>query len=219
MIKRELFRLVTTSDTKRCTSCEEYERLAAKKESLIAKKKCDQICKKSIIKQISLLRTSIRPPKLAVSCYVSRRPGFFIINGFFINFLITLMSFTVYSINNKESQYRLQSTFLLLLSAISLKWTIINRALPSVNYSTLLDFYQILNILFICLKAAWHAFDSVILYTYHLDYFSLEFFIIIFILKHIFFFVWFYCVNSKKRQLKKEERLYFAKNKEHFIRE
>lgn len=215
----DLFRLVTTSDTTKCSTCFEYDKVSGpKKEPLIKIKTCRQgSCKKTIIKDIIIARKDIRPPKLAASCYAARRPGFFIINGFFINFLITIMSLTVYSIENTTPQYRLQSSFTILLSAISLKWTIINRSLPSISYLTLLDAYQILSIFFICLNSAWHALDSSFFHKYQLDNAMLSIFFTLFLIQHLVFLIWIYKINEKKRELFREERNYFAKHKEHFI--
>ena len=65
----DLFRLVTTSDTTKCSTCFEYEQVGAKKEPLINMKTCRQgSCKKTIIKDIINARKDIRPPKLAASC-------------------------------------------------------------------------------------------------------------------------------------------------------
>ncbi len=134
-----------------------------------------------------------------------------------MNFLITIITLTVFSIDNKASQYRLQSTFTILLSAISLKWTILNRAMPAISYLTILDSYQILSITFICLIAIWHSIDSSLLYIYKLDKYMLSFFSILFLFKHLFFIGWIYIVNKKKRELAKKEHDYFSKHKDHFL--
>ncbi len=136
---------------------------------------------------------------------------------FFLNFLITAVSLTAFSINNNYPQYRLQSTFTILLSAISLKWTIINRSLPSISYLTLLDAYQIANIAFICSSSIWHALDSQFFLEYKLDFYMFSVFLSIFIFKHVIFFIWIYTVNKKKRELEREEAHYFAINKKYFL--
>ena len=93
----------------------------------------------------------------------------------------------------------------------------INRALPSISYSTLLDIYQILGIVFICFKAAWHALEYTTFFKHNIDHYSLILFIISFILKHVYFFIWVYRINRKKRELIVEEVNYFAKHKEYFL--
>ena len=63
---------------------------------------------------------------------------------------------TIFSIDCKSPQSRLQTTYTLLLTSISFKW-VINRSLPTVSYLTSLDKYAITCIVFISLLASWHS--------------------------------------------------------------
>jgi hypothetical protein len=71
-------------------------------------------------------------PKLVASCFVSRRAEYYIINGFFLIFLITFSSITIFSVDCKLPQNRLQTSYTLLLTIVSFKW-VINKFLPSVS--------------------------------------------------------------------------------------
>lgn len=199
--KWNLFRFVTTSDT----TCYDNEA------SLKARTK-----KSQSIADIIRARKYFKPPKLVATCYTARKPGFYIINAFFLIFLITLVSFTVFSIELKEPQFRIQSMFTILLAAISLKWSIL-KLLPSISYLTLLDLYQVLSIFFICMIVSWHAVQASFFPEHNLDITMMAFFMFLFFLKHVIFVIWVYRINNKNRQLKKEEIMYFAKFKDHFM--
>lgn len=193
--KWQLFRFVTTSDS----TCYDKE-----------------VSKNIAVEEIISARKNLKPPKLVASCYSARRPGFYLINAFFLIFLITLVSFTVFSIDINSPQFRLQGMFTILLSAISLKWAILKR-LPCISYLTLLDQYQISSIAFICLIATWHAVQASFFNEHMLDSTMMIFFLLLFIFIHIFFCIWIYCINKRKRELLKEERAYFSKYKELFM--
>ena len=76
---------------------------------------------------------AIETPKIVASIYCSRRAGYYMFNAFFLIFLITVSSLTIFSIDCKLPQSRLQTTFTLLLTSISFKW-VVNRSLPTVNF-------------------------------------------------------------------------------------
>jgi hypothetical protein len=61
-------------------------------------------------------------PIVQAKAYCSRLPGYYIFNAFLLIFLITLSSLSVFSINNKFPQGRLQTTCTLMLTSVSLKW-------------------------------------------------------------------------------------------------
>jgi len=168
--------------------------------------------------EICNARKQFKPPKFIATVYSARKPGFYVINAFFLIFLITLISFTVFSIDPHSPQFRLQSMFMILLSAISLKWSILKR-LPSISYLTLLDLYQISSIFFICLIIAWHALQSAFFRTASLDATFMCFFLLLFVLFHVLFLLWVYSITNKHRQLEKEELSYFDLYKEHFMYE
>lgn len=64
--------------------------------------------------------------KLVASCYVSRKPGYYLKNAYFLIFLITGIGLAVFSIqvrlNTNVSFNRLQDTFYLLLTSVQFKW-------------------------------------------------------------------------------------------------
>jgi len=168
------------------------------------------------ISEIISARKKISPPRLIAIVYSARKPGFYLINAFFLIFLITLISITVFSIDHQSPQFRLQSMFTILLSAISLKWSILKR-LPSISYLTLLDLYQIASIFFICLIISWHAIQASFFKHGDLDVAVMIFFIILFFTSHILFYMWVYSINNKQRYLSKKELTYFNKCNDYFM--
>jgi hypothetical protein len=71
-------------------------------------------------------------PKLVATFYCSRKAGYYIFNAFFLIFLITISSITIFSVDCKLPQNRLQTSYTLLLTSISFKW-VVNRSLPTVT--------------------------------------------------------------------------------------
>jgi hypothetical protein len=65
---------------------------------------------------------------IQAKAYCSRLPGYYIFNAFLLIFLITLSALTVFAINSKFPQGRLQTTCTLMLTSVSLKW-VTNRYL------------------------------------------------------------------------------------------
>lgn len=59
----------------------------------------------------------LRPTKICVTIFASRKPGYYFSNAFFLIFLITISSLNTFSIDHKLPQSRLQSTFTLLLTS------------------------------------------------------------------------------------------------------
>jgi hypothetical protein len=94
-----------------------------------------------------------------------RKSGYYVFNAFFLIFLITLSAMTVFSIDCKMPQSRLQTSYTLLLTSVSFKW-VVNRYLPTVSYLTSLDKYAIISIFFQSLLSIWHS-----LVAYCLEYF------------------------------------------------
>jgi len=70
--------------------------------------------------------------------------------------LFTANSLTIFSIDHKTPQSRLQTTYTILVGSISFKW-VINRSLPPVSYLTSLDKYAILCIFYVCVLGCWHG--------------------------------------------------------------
>lgn len=95
-------------------------------------------------------------PKLIVSCFCARKSGYYLINAFFLIFLITITTLTSFSIDPKRPYNRIPTVSTFLLTSVSFKW-VINRSLPAVSYLTSLDKYSMISIFYICLLASWHA--------------------------------------------------------------
>ncbi len=93
---------------------------------------------------------------ILIFIYCYRKPGYYFSNAYSLIFLITISALTIFSIDCRLPQSRLQTTYTLLLTSVSFKW-IINRSLPTVSYLTSLDRYAIACIVFISLLAGWHS--------------------------------------------------------------
>lgn len=92
----------------------------------------DDLVAKDLTLDLSVRNNTNKQNILIATCYCVRRPEFYLFNAFFLIFLITLSSLTVFSIP-KESN-RLQTIYTILLSNISFKW-VFNRSLPNVSYT------------------------------------------------------------------------------------
>ncbi len=139
-------------------------------------------------------------PKFVATCFVARKPGYYVFNAYFIIFLITILSLTTFSINCKLPQARLQTSFTLVLTSASFKW-VINRSLPTISYMTSLDKYAIVCIFYLCVICIWHAIIATLWDSYEiaarLDYYVLMLFLFIFLFIHVVFCVWlFKCYRS-----------------------
>lgn len=152
--------------------------------------------------------------KLVATCYCSRRPGFYLFNAFFLIFLITLSSLTVFSIPPELPANRLQITYTILLSSISFKW-VFNRSLPPVSYLTLLDKYSIFCIIYINMLAAWHSligseyWRALIRYNHlhdAIDFYMLIFLVLLFLFFHLFTIAWYFQITKKHRFLIAKEK-------------
>jgi len=148
-----------------------------------------------------------KSPKLVATAYTSRHSGFYVFNAFFLIFLITASSLSVFSINSNLSQNRLQVTYTILLASISFKW-VINRSLPPVSYLTFLDKYSIFCILYINVLAAYHAIIAKFNAYFHqdTDVFMLIMFASSFLMLHVVCYICYFIISKKKRDLKRDER-------------
>ena len=72
---------------------------------------------------------------LDLTINAARRPSFYFWNAFFLIFLITLSSLSVFSIRCHMNHSRIQTTSTLLLTLVTFKWIITNRSLPTVSVS------------------------------------------------------------------------------------
>lgn len=94
--------------------------------------------------------------KLSFKAFACRRPYYFYANAYFLIFLITASAISIFSVDCKLPQNRLQINTIILLTSVSFKW-VVNRSMPTVNYTTTLDQYTTTSILYLCLLSAWHA--------------------------------------------------------------
>jgi hypothetical protein len=102
-------------------------------------------------------------PAINFSMNAARRPSFYILNTFLIVFLITASSLSLFSMRCHKTENRLQTLATILLASITLKWTMMTRALPTVSYMTFLDIYSLSNLVFLMLQFFWHSTISTIL--------------------------------------------------------
>jgi len=96
-------------------------------------------------------------PTLTATIYIARQPCFYLVNAFFFIFLITLTTFSAFSINFYSPHFRLATTLTILLTSISFKW-VVNRSLPPISSFHSLDAYHLSSVCFICVLIAWHSF-------------------------------------------------------------
>lgn len=110
-------------------------------------------------------------------------------------FLITLLGFTIFSINPSTPQFRCQVTGLLLLTSINFRW-LITQKLPSVSYLTLLDKYTIGCLIFLVLLCIWHSVVGSDILIPDIDQkkekdcYVFIISAIVFVLYHLFFVIW-----------------------------
>lgn len=154
-------------------------------------------------------------PKISATCFSARRPGYYIFNAYFLIFLITSVALSIFSINPKLPQNRLQTNCTLLLTSVSFKW-VINRYLPTVSYLTSLDKYAIVSITYLCFLSVWHSIigsfwsapDALII-----DFWLLIVFVIVLIGLNLWTIIWFFMAFRQIKQLQAEEAV-FVKNVE-----
>ncbi len=61
-------------------------------------------------------------PKIVITSFCSRKPGYYIWNAYFLIFLITISPLTIFSMNCKQPQFRLNTSFTILLTSVTFKW-------------------------------------------------------------------------------------------------
>lgn len=156
-------------------------------------------------------------PKFIATLFCSRKYGFYLLNAFLMNFLITLISLTNFSIDLERPQNRLSGTFTLILTSISFKW-VTNRSLPTISYMTSLDKYQIVSILFMCLECIWHSLANKVVeqnLVNKYDQISFLFFFCCFLFIQIYFLILFindYICIKKLIRLEKKMLINNKKN-------
>ena len=98
------------------------------------------------------------PPraKFAASCFVSRNYIYYMTNVYSFNFLITILSLTLFVIDYDKAERRISGTFTLILTSFSFK-IVTSKTLPTISYLTSLDKYQIINIVYLGICCVWHS--------------------------------------------------------------
>ncbi|XP_052086078.1 gamma-aminobutyric acid receptor subunit beta-1-like [Mytilus californianus] len=162
-------------------------------------------------------------PIFYVQCRVKRKVGYFLWNIVFIVSLITVLTFTTFSIEPSSAD-RLGVTITLLLTSVTFK-LIVKQSLPTISYLTYLDLYVIAALVFLGLTSAQHA---IIRYMFNIytkdqitkyDNYSIITLLCIFLAFHVIFGVYMRQTAIKRRTIMVEkDKLYKAKRKfiDHF---
>lgn len=94
--------------------------------------------------------------KFVASCFVSRNYIYYMTNVYSFNFLITILSLTLFVIDFDRAERRISGTFTLILTSFSFK-IVTSKTLPTISYLTSLDKYQIINIVYLGICCVWHS--------------------------------------------------------------
>ena len=97
--------------------------------------------------------------KFVVSCFCSRRPGYYLFNFFAFVFLLTVLSLTLFCVNVNNPAPRIAGTFTLILTLFNFK-IVTSKSLPTISYLTSLDKYEIVNLIFLVVCCFWHSIGS-----------------------------------------------------------
>ena len=140
-------------------------------------------------------------PAVILTVKAFRSPGFIYWNAFLPILLITLASLGPFVIDYKLPQSRLPSTATMLLSSVSFRW-VVGKMLPVVSYLTSLDKYTLISMMIITAQLIYHAIIAELYQSfpqsivYKLDLLAFCFFILVIILKQIWFLSWAYKLNK-----------------------
>ncbi|CAC5383834.1 unnamed protein product [Mytilus coruscus] len=162
-------------------------------------------------------------PIFYAQCRVKRKVGYFLWNIVFIVSLITVLTFTTFSIEPSSAD-RLGVTITLLLTSVTFK-LIVKQSLPTISYLTYLDLYVIAALVFLGLTSAQHA---IIRYMFNYyteaqiikyDNYSIITLLAIFCAFHVIFGVYMRLTAIKRRTIMMEkDKIYMSKRKfiDHF---
>ena len=101
--------------------------------------------------------TQSNDSKCVVSCFASRKPGYFLMNAYPFVFLIAVLALTLFSVKNYDApEKRLPGSFTLILTLFNFKF-VTNNTLPTISYLTSLDKYLLLSTICIVICCIWHA--------------------------------------------------------------
>jgi len=127
----------------------------------------------------------------------------------------------IFSISPNMAPNRIQTSFTLLLTSITFRWTI-NRSLPTIAYLTTMDKYAISSIFILVTLAIWHATIGVLIFYYtsntritptlwlvKIDRYVFFGAISVYIIIQVTFLLWIFCVPLKyRRQLREKDIQY-----------
>ena len=168
----------------------------------------------SIAEQMKNLQ---RPSKFVTTMFCARKSGFFVINAFFVLFVLSGLSFTLFGLDCKsEFASRLNGAFSILFSIIAYKF-VINNFLPNISYLTAIDYYIVTTIMFIFCVSIWNTLAGRFWSPAHaglLDYWAFVTLACAFAFYQIFYigkFVVSHCSNVAR--MRSKERAYFLAKK------
>ncbi len=143
---------------------------------------------------------------------ISRKASFFVTNNLLIVFLITFLSLTLFAAEPTDASSRLSSVFTLLLTLFAFKIVITNQ-LPTISYLTIIDKYQVLNIIYLTAICCWFAMINLLAFEEdarrrQLDLIMLYVFIGLLLSLNVFIFFLLIKCYMHIRQLHSEEIAY-----------
>ncbi|VDH98242.1 Hypothetical predicted protein [Mytilus galloprovincialis] len=162
-------------------------------------------------------------PIFYAQCRVKRKVGYFLWNIVFIVSLITVLTFTTFSIEPSSAD-RLGVTITLLLTSVTFK-LIVKQSLPTISYLTYLDLYVIAALVFLGLTSAQHAIIRYMSMKYteaeiiQYDNYSIITLLGIFIAFHVIFAIYMRLTAIRRRTIMVEkDKIYNSKRKfiDHF---
>jgi len=106
-------------------------------------------------------RLSPKPTVTQVKLQVARKPQYYINNVVYIMLGITILSLSTFVLEPDDIGGRLGNTFTLLLTSVAFKF-VIGDALPKVTYSTEMDSFLIINMMFLFLMAVFVCIITII---------------------------------------------------------
>ena len=149
-------------------------------------------------------------PAIIVSAKVSRLPGFFYWNALLPILLVSLASLAPFVVDIKIPQSRLPATCTLMLTSVSIRWTV-GRLLPTVSYLTSLDKYSLVSMLIITSELLYHGVMGAIFrkipedIAYRVDGIAFLVFCGFIILKQFVFFGWIIKIILRRRKIHIDE--------------
>jgi hypothetical protein len=145
---------------------------------------------------------------LITNLFIILHKGYYLTNVYSFNFLITILSLTIFAFETKDSSRRISSTFTLILTSVSFK-LVTGRMLPTISYMTSLDRYQIVNIFYLVMCCVWNAIIASLKIDMSIkikcDSVAMGIFCTSFILIQVSFATSLYMAFTKVKELKKRE--------------